>query len=71
MVYLILDIGLYDTTEYLIVNFIGAVVCSLLGLIYVKKRKFNKFTHQFVPSVVIMKEDEKGINYFSKTKFWS
>lgn len=30
---------------------------------------FNKFTHQFVPSVVVMKEDEKGINYFSKTKF--
>lgn len=47
-----LDIGLYDTMEDLIVNFIGAVVCSFSGLIYVKKRKFNKFTHQFVPGVV-------------------
>lgn len=47
-----LDIGLYDTMEDLIVNFIGAVVCCFVGLIYVKKRQFNKFAATFLPEVI-------------------
>ena len=33
-----LDIGLIDTMEDLFVNFIGAVVFSIFGYFYVKKR---------------------------------
>ncbi len=33
-----LDIGLFDTMHDLFVNFIGAVVFSLLGLVYIKNR---------------------------------
>ncbi len=34
-----LDIGLLDTMQDLIVNFIGAAVFSVLGFFYVKSRK--------------------------------
>lgn len=43
-----LDIGLNDTMEDLFVNFIGAVVFSTIGYIYVKKRKTNKFMQGFI-----------------------
>ena len=33
-----LDIGLIDTMEDLVVNFIGAVVFSVFGFLYVKNR---------------------------------
>ncbi len=47
-----LDIGLYDTMEDLFVNFIGAVVFSVIGFFYVKGRA--RFARQFIPTV---KED--------------
>lgn len=46
-----IDIGLYDTMKDLIVNFIGAVVCNLIGFFYAKKKKFYKFAHSFIPKV--------------------
>ena len=44
-----LDIGINDTMKDLFVNFIGAVVFSLIGYLYLKKRKDNSFIHHFIP----------------------
>lgn len=46
-----LDIGLYDTMKDLIVNFIGAVVFSVIGFFYIKKRGKGKFARQFIPTL--------------------
>lgn len=45
-----LDIGLNDTMKDLFVNFIGAVVFSLIAYISLKKNKENKFINKFVPT---------------------
>ena len=44
-----LDIGLIDTMQDLIVNFIGAVVFSVFGYIYVKNRSKGGVIARFVP----------------------
>jgi hypothetical protein len=44
-----LDIGLHDTTKDLIVNFIGAVIFSVLGYFYINNRDKYKFTKNFIP----------------------
>ena len=44
-----LDIGLTDTMKDLFVNFIGAVVFSVIGYFYVKSRGKNKFADLFIP----------------------
>ena len=46
-----LDIGLLDTMKDLFVNFIGAVVFSIIGFFYVKNRGKGKFASQFIPTV--------------------
>ena len=46
-----LDIGLLDTMEDLFVNFIGAVVFSVLGYIDAKKGHRSHFVRNFVPTV--------------------
>ena len=46
-----LDIGLYDTMEDLLVNFIGAVVFSVIGYFYVKRRGKGKVARQFIPTL--------------------
>lgn len=46
-----IDIGLIDTMKDLIVNFIGAVVFSIIGFFYVKSRGKNKFASRFIPTV--------------------
>lgn len=51
-----LDIGLYDTMHDLFVNLIGAVVFSLLGLIYIKNRG-KGIAAEFIPIV----EEEEDI----------
>lgn len=43
-----LDIGLYDTMEDLIVNFIGAFVFSTIGYFYVKSRGKNKILSNLI-----------------------
>ena len=50
-----LDIGLYDTMEDLFVNFIGALVFSLIGYFSAKKESMRKFADNFVPR---LREDE-------------
>lgn len=51
-----LDIGINDTMKDLIVNFIGAIVFSILGLLYIKNRDEYKFAEEFMP---IMKTEEE------------
>lgn len=51
-----LDIGLYDTMKDLFVNFIGAVVFSVIGYFHIKSRGKNKFASRFIPVVL----DEGG-----------
>ena len=46
-----LDIGLYDTMKDLFVNFIGAVVFSVIGFFYVRSRGKQKFAKHFIPVV--------------------
>ncbi|MBR5613910.1 MAG: hypothetical protein IKW64_01225 [Clostridia bacterium] len=46
-----LDIGLYDTMKDLFVNFIGAVVFSIIGFFYVKTRGRGKIAKQFIPQL--------------------
>ena len=51
-----LDIGLLDTMKDLWVNFIGAVVFSIVGYFYVKSRGKGWFARNFIPQV--LSEDE-------------
>ncbi len=44
-----LDIGLIDTMEDLVVNFIGALTFSILGYFYIKKRDKYKGIEHFIP----------------------
>ena len=51
-----LDIGINDTIKDLFVNFIGAVVFSIIGLLYIKNRDEYKFAEEFMP---MMKTEEE------------
>ncbi len=44
-----LDIGIIDTMKDLFVNFIGAVVFSVIGFLYIKNREKYKFAKNFIP----------------------
>lgn len=44
-----LDIGLIDTMKDLMVNFVGAVVFSVIGFFYVKNRGKGKVARRFIP----------------------
>lgn len=46
-----LDIGLVDTMKDLIVNFIGAVVFSIIGIVYLKNRGKGKLAKSLIPEV--------------------
>ena len=46
-----LDIGLYDTMEDLFVNFLGAVVFSVIGYFYIKRRGEGRVARQFIPTL--------------------
>lgn len=54
-----LDIGLMDTMMDLFVNFIGAVVFSIIGYFYVKTKGKGKIARMFIPEVM---EKEKEIS---------
>ena len=54
-----LDIGIIDTMKDLFVNFIGAVVFSILGYIYVKSRGKGKIASSFIPQVEMNDPDRK------------
>ena len=44
-----LDIGLIDTVKDLFVNFVGAVIFSVIGYFYVKRRGKGPIAKQFIP----------------------
>ncbi len=44
-----LDIGLMDTMEDLFVNFIGAVIFSIIGYFYVRSKGKGRFARRFIP----------------------
>jgi len=44
-----LDIGLLDTMKDLFVNFIGAVLFSVIGFFYIKRRGKGRFAKRFIP----------------------
>jgi hypothetical protein len=47
-----LDVGIADTMKDLFVNFIGAVVFSIVGYFYVKSRGKGRFATRFIPRVL-------------------
>lgn len=47
-----LDIGLLDTMMDMFVNFIGAVVFSVIGYFYVKNKGKGRFARMFIPEVM-------------------
>ena len=51
-----LDIGIKDTMKDLFVNFIGAVVFSIIGLLYIKNRDEYKFAENFIPTMKVKEE---------------
>ena len=54
-----LDIGIVDTMKDLMVNFIGAVVFSIIGILYLKHRGKGKLAASLIPQVRDEKE-QKG-----------
>ena len=53
-----LDIGILDTMKDLFVNFVGAVVFSIIGYFYVKSRGKGRFARRFIPQVVRPEEEK-------------
>ena len=53
-----LDIGILDTMKDPFVNFIGAVVFSIIGYFYVKSRGKGRFARRFIPQVVRTEEEK-------------
>lgn len=51
-----LDIGLHDTMKDLLVNFVGAVIFSLIGYFFVKSRGKSSFARRFIPEVLPQEE---------------
>ncbi len=46
-----LDVGIVDTMKDLMVNFIGAVVFSVVGVLYLKQRGRGKLAASLIPQV--------------------
>ena len=44
-----LELGLIDTMKDLFVNFVGAIIFSILGYLYIKNRDDYKFAERFIP----------------------
>jgi len=61
-----LDVGILDTMKDLWVNFIGAVVFSIIGYFYVKHRGKGFFAKRFIPKV-LSSLDELDFNPFDDT----
>ena len=54
-----LDLGIKDTMKDLLVNFIGAIVYSLIGYCYIKGRDGYKFAEWFIPKRKTAQEIEQ------------
>lgn len=47
-----LDVGIHDTMKDLMVNFLGAIVFSVIGFFYVKEKGKGRFAARFIPRVL-------------------
>ena len=54
-----LDIGLIDTMKDLLVNFVGAVIFSIIGYFYIKNRGKGRFAKRFIPVIDEEKENSE------------
>lgn len=63
-----LDIGLLDTMEDLFVNFIGALIFSIIGYFYVLSRGKGKFVKRFIPVANDSTKPEVFLSEEKKTK---
>lgn len=61
-----LDIGLYDTMKDLFVNFIGAVVFSIIGFFFVKSRGKQRFARHFIPMKI--RKDKEVLEKIAEEK---
>ncbi|MDO5377398.1 MAG: hypothetical protein Q4G52_03590 [Clostridia bacterium] len=55
-----LDVGLHDTMKDLMVNFVGAVIFSVIGFFYVKEKGKGRFAARFIPRVKRMVQMAEG-----------
>ncbi len=58
-----IDIGLIDTMNDLLVNFIGAVLFSIIGFFYIKYRgrgKAGRFARHFIPTIAEESSNEQA-----------
>ena len=53
--------ALLDTMKDLFVNFIGAVVFSVIGYFYVKSRGKGQFARRFIPQVLPAEEEQEEV----------
>ncbi len=63
-----LDIGIVDTMKDLIVNFIGAVVFSIVGIIYLKNRKEDGLAASLIPVVKETNEATKNSDVTARSE---
>lgn len=63
-----LDIGLLDTMEDLFVNFIGALIFSIIGYFYVLSRGKGKFVKRFIPVANDSTKPEVSLSEEKKTE---
>ncbi len=63
-----LDIGLYDTMKDLLVNFVGALIFSIIGYFYIKNRGKGEFAKHFIPVIDEEAEDKAIENINEDTK---
>ena len=57
-----LDIGIIDTMKDLMVNFIGAVIFSVIGYFYTKNNRNGAVAKQFIPVVLDCGKEGTGDN---------
>ena len=57
-----LDIGLFDTIKDMAVNFVGAIVFSIIGYFYVKNKGNGRFAKRFIPTKVRTSDEEIALD---------
>lgn len=55
-----LDVGINDTMKDLMVNFVGAIVFSIIGYFYVKEKGKGRFAARFIPRVLGVGESHRA-----------
>ncbi|MGN0150571.1 MAG: hypothetical protein ACI4C7_10045 [Clostridia bacterium] len=63
-----LDIGILDTMKDLLVNCIGALVFSVIGLFYIKNRGKGSLIWKFVPRMKTKEEIEATNNFINRIR---